>query len=144
VFDTVGSGNRDNAYRLISALSSSDYKTVYSVIDETFMKSADISVFWQEIIDAYRDVMVVKSVDSAKEYLDLTELEYEGLVKIAREFSMAKLSYHTSILEAAMADMQRAVNSKRSIAEIALTRMCDAKLSASPEALAVRLEEMER
>ena len=40
--------------------------------------------------------------------------------------------------------MQRAQNSKRSIAEIALTRMCDAKASSSPEALALRIEELER
>ena len=57
---------------------------------------------------------------------------------------MAKLSYHVSLLEGAMADMQRAVNSKRSIAEIALTRMCDPKLSASAESMAVRIEELEK
>ncbi len=144
VFDTVGSGNRDNAYKLIGALAASDFKTVYSIIDDTFMKSADISVFWQEIIDAYRDVMVVKSTDMAKDYLDLTELEYSALLKLSSEFTMAKLSYHASLLEDAMADMQRAVNSKRSIAEIALTRMCDPKLSSSPESLALRVEELER
>ena len=144
VFDTVGSGNRDNAYKLIGALAVSDFKTVYSVIDDTFMKSADISVFWQEIIDAYRDVMVVKSTDGAKDYLDLTELEYTALLKLADAFTMAKLSYHASLLEAAMADMQRALNSKRSIAEIALTRMCDPKLSQSAESLTLRVEELER
>ena len=108
------------------------------------MKSADISVFWQELIDAYRDVMVVKSIDSAREYLDLTEQEYEGLVTLSSKLTMARLSYHTTILEAAMADMQRAVNSKRSIAEIALTRMCDLKLSATTEALVARVEALER
>ena len=144
VFDTVGSGNRDNAYKLIGALAESDFKTVYSVIDDTFMKSADISVFWQEIIDAYRDVMVVKSTDGAKDYLDLTELEYAALLKLSDAFTMAKLSYHASLLEAAMADMQRAQNSKRSIAEIALTRMCDPKLSQSAESLMLRVEELER
>ncbi|MBR5140822.1 MAG: hypothetical protein IKV16_07185, partial [Clostridia bacterium] len=46
--------------------------------------------------------------------------------------------------EAALADMQRATNSKRSIAEIALTRMCDAKTVATAEALAVRVEELEK
>ena len=144
VFDTVGSGNRDNAYKLIEALADSDFRTVYSVINDTFMKSADISVFWQEIIDAYRDVMVVKSTDGARDYLDLTELEYSALLKLSGRFSMAKLSYHASLLESAMADMQRAVNSKRSIAEIALTRMCDPKLSATPESLTLRVEELER
>lgn len=144
VFSTVGSGNRDSAYKLIYALSRSDFSTVYEIIAEIVMKSGDISVFWQELIDSYRDIMVVKNTDKAKSYLDLTDVEYAALLKIAERFTMAKLTYHVSILEDAMADMQRAFNSKRSIAEIALTRMCDASLSVSPEALAVRIEELEK
>ena len=144
VFATVGSGNRDNAYKLIYAASRSDFSTVYEIIADIVMKSGDISVFWQELIDSYRDIMVVKNSDKAKSYLDLTDVEYAALLKLADAFSMAKLTYHVSILEDAMADMQRAFNSKRSIAEIALTRMCDSSLAATPEALALRIEELEK
>ena len=144
VFETVGTGNRDSSYRLIEAILKQDYTAVYSTVNEVVMNSADISVFWQEIIDSYRDIMVVKNTERAKDYLDLTEVEYEALTKLAKEFTPARLAYHVSLLEGAMADMQRAFNSKRSIAEIALTRMCDAKSSASPEALALRVDELER
>ena len=144
VFDTVGSGNRDNSYKLIEAILKQDYTAVYATVNEVVMNSADISVFWQEIIDSYRDIMVVKNTERAKDYLDLTEVEYEALVKLASEFTPARLAYHVSLLEGAMADMQRAFNSKRSIAEIALTRMCDAKSSMSAEALALRVDELER
>ena len=57
---------------------------------------------------------------------------------------MAKLSYHTSMLESALADMQRAINAKRAIAEITLTRMCDTRLSESHESLLLRVEELEK
>lgn len=144
VFETVGTGNRDNSYRLIEAILKQDYTAVYSTVNEVVMNSADISVFWQEIIDSYRDIMVVKNTERAKDYLDLTEVEYETLTKLAGEFTPSRLAYHVSLLESAMADMQRAFNSKRSIAEIALTRMCDAKSSVSPEALALRVDELER
>ena len=144
VFETVGSGNRDNSYKLIEAILRQDYSSVYATVNEVVMNSADISVFWQEIIDSYRDIMVVKNTERAKDYLDLTEVEYETLVKLSKEFTPARLAYHVSLLEGAMADMQRAFNSKRSIAEIALTRMCDAKSSMSPEALALRVDELER
>lgn len=144
VFDTVGAGNRDGAYKLIEAILRRDYTAVYDTVNEVVMNSADVSVFWQEIIDSYRDIMVVKNTERAKDYLDLTEVEYESLVKLAAQFTPARLSYHVSILEDAMADMQRAFNAKRSIAEIALTRMCDAKTSVSAEALAERVDELER
>ena len=144
VFETVGGGNKENAYKLVEAISTSDYSTVYSIVDDVVMVSGDLSVFWQELIDSYRDIMVVKNSPKAKEYLDLTETEYKKLCEIAEKLSMAKLSYHVSLLEGAMADMQRAFNSKRSIAEIALTRMCDSRSSATVEALAERVEELER
>lgn len=144
VFATVGSGNRESAYKIIEAVGKSDFETVYAVIDDIVMKSGDLSVFWQEIIDSYRDIMVVKNSERAKKYLDLTDMEYSRLQNIAKEYSMTKLSYHVTLLEGAIADMQRAFNSKRSIAEITLTRMCDARLSGLDEALLVRLEELEK
>lgn len=144
VFDTVGSGNRDGAYKLIRAILDRDFTAVYSTVAEVVEKSGDISVFWQEIIDSYRDIMVVKNTDRAKDYLDLTDSEYNALAALAADFTPSRLAYHTSILEGAMADMQRAFNAKRSIAEIALTRMCDAKTAVTPEALALRIDELER
>lgn len=144
VFSVVGSGNRERAYNLIEAIMASNYSAVYSTINEVVMNSGDMSVFWQEIIDSYRDVMVVKNSPKAKEYLDLTDNEYTRLSKISESVTPARLSYHISILENALSDMQRAFNSKRSIAEIALTRMCDAKTAVSVEALALRVEELEK
>ena len=144
VASTIGTGDRSAVYKLIRAACKADYNTVYGVIGDIVMGSGDISVFWQEIIDSYRDIMVVKNTDKAKSYLDLTDVEYDTLKSIASEFTMARLSYHTTLLEAAIADMQRATNSKRSIAEITLTRMCDQKLVVSTEALALRVEELEK
>ncbi len=144
VAEKIGSGDRSVAYKLIDAVGRTDYSAVYSLIADVVMSSGDISVFWQELIDSYRDMMVVKNARDARSYLDLTDMEYEMLKKTSEAFSMARLAYHTTLLEAALADMQRALNSKRSIAEIALTRMCDARTAATPEALAVRIEELEK
>ncbi len=144
VFSTVGGGNKDSAYKLVRAILAADYTTVYNTVNEIVMKSGDMSVFWQELIDSYRDIMVVKNSERAREFLDLTEAEYAELLPLARELTPARLIYHVSLLEGAMADMQRAFNSKRSIAEIALTRMCDARTAITAEALALRVDELEK
>ena len=144
VSSTIGTGDRQEAYKIIEALGKSDYDTVYRVIRDVTMSSGDISVFWQEIIDSYRDVMVVKNARQARDYLDLTDVEFATLKRIAEVFTMPRLIYHTTVLESAMTDMQRATNSKRSVAEIALTRMCDPRLVASAESLALRVEELEK
>jgi DNA polymerase III gamma/tau subunit len=101
VASTIGSGDRAMVYKLVEALGKSDYDTVYTVIRDTVMKSGDISVFWQELIDSYRDLMVVKNSSNAKSYLDLTDVEYKNLVNIASLFTMPHLAYHASLLESA-------------------------------------------
>ncbi len=144
VFTTVGTGSRDTVYGLIKAIKDKNYDVIYSTAYGIVMNSGDISVFWQELIDSYRDIMVVKNTDKAKEYLDLTDSEYEFLSELARSFTPSMLAYHVSILESALADMQRSFNAKRSVAEIALTRMCDARSSVTLESLCARIEELER
>ena len=144
VFRTVGRGSRQGAYSIMNKLLSSDLTSVYSSLSEVIAKGSDISVFWGELIDAYRDLLVVKTSKSAKTYLDLTDTEYDQLQKLAESFTMPKLLYHTSVLEDTVSDLQRAREAKRSIAEIALAKMCSPKLECSKEALLLRIEELER
>jgi len=128
----------------MNKLLSSDLTSVYNALSEVIAKGSDISVFWSELIDAYRDLLVVKTSKSAKTYLDLTDSEYDRLRKLSDSFSMPKLLYHTSVLEDTVSDLQRAREAKRSIAEIALAKMCSPKLECSKEALLLRIEELER
>ena len=144
VYDTVGRGNRSSVYNLIENIIDSEYSKVYKAIANVVMIGSDLSVFWQELLDAYRDVMVVKSTQDAKNYLDLTDVEYDQLVALSSKAGMTKILYHTSVLEQTLADLQRARESKRSVAEIALTKMCDAKLASSAESLLLRIEELEQ
>ncbi len=144
VYETVGRGNRSSSYSLIESIINSDYSGVYRAVANTVMIGSDLTVFWQELLDAYRDLMVVKSAQDAKNYLDLTDFEYTQLSALATKVTMAKLIYHSSVLESTLADLQRARESKRSVAEIALTRMCDARLGAGPEAMLDRIEELEK
>lgn len=143
VFETVGRGNRSSVYGLIESVLACDYSAVYEAVANIVMLGSDLSVFWQELLDAYRDIMVVKSTSDSKKYLDLTDAEFQKLSKLASMFTMAKLLYHTSVLESTLGSLQRARESKRSVAEIALTRMCDPRLEASAESLILRIEELE-
>lgn len=144
VYETVGRGNRASSYSLIEKIVESDYSGIYQAVANTVMIGSDLTVFWQELLDAYRDLMVVKSTQDAKNYLDLTDVEYAQLSALAAKATMAKLIYHTSVLESTLADLQRARESKRSVAEIALTRMCDAKLGSGVEAMLQRIEDLEQ
>ncbi len=144
VASTAGGGSRNASYEMLRAISASDYNSIYSIIDRISMSSADLSVYFGELLDAYRDLMVTKTYSDARAYLDLTEQEFSELSELASGMTLSRMYYHSSLLQDAFAEMQRGTASKRSLAEITLTRMCDPHLSQNPEALAVRIEELEK
>ena len=139
----LGVGSRGAMFELVRAVIEKNYNAIYDKIASMVMESKDLTVFWQELIDTYRDMMVVKTCKDAKEYLDLTESEYESLKALSSCFKMETLVYHTKLLEEALYGMQRVGFTKRSTAEITLTRMCEPHLSTSSEALLARLGKLE-
>ncbi len=144
VFSTCGAGDKESIYRLVEAVQQKDYDTLYGKIHELVMSSRDISVFWQDLIDCYRDMMVLKTAKNGASYLDLTDSEAERLSALAASLRMEQMVYHTRVLEDALSAMLRSPLSRRSLAELALTRLCEPQLSTSPESLVLRISELER
>ncbi len=141
---TCGSGNKEQIYSVIEAVLGKDYPSVYRAVHEVFSSSKDITVFWQELLNAYRDMMVMKSDGRGAEYLELTEGEAKRLKELSSKISLETMLYHTEILEDAAGKMLRPGVSRRSTAELALTRLSEPKLSTGNEALLARIAELER
>lgn len=142
VEEIAGTGGRDSILRILNAVCDRDYDVIFDEISKMFMSSRDISVFWQDMIAFYRDMLVVKTTKNAREYLDLTEKQYEELVEIAGRFSAEALISHAKLLDTSLDSMRRA-SSKRLIAEMTLIRMCDERFASSNEALLSRISALE-
>ena len=140
----LGVGGRETPAQVVDALVCRDYPALYRLVDELVKSSQDLSVFWNELTEYYRDLVVVKTIGDAREYLDLTEGEQSSLSDRAARIPLAKMLYHSKILEETAESLRRAGQGKRSIAELALVRMCEPKLSSSPESLVARIDELEK
>lgn len=143
VSETVGLGGRERLLDVVRAIAEKDYEKIFEAVDETVRSSRDISVFWQELISVYRDLLIVKNSREPARYLDLTDSETESLTSLARLFSAEVLSYHTEMLSDALVTMMKANAVRRIVAEMTLIRMCDAKLSDSSESLLARISALE-
>ncbi len=143
VTDTIGSTGRDGMVRVTGAIAGRDYDTLFAVIDDMVRSSRDLSIFWQELMVFYRDMLVIKATRHAAKYLDLTDSEQAVLVASAEKFTKETLLYHTKLLEDALFAMQKAYTVKRTVAEITLVRMCDPALDTSTEALVSRISRLE-
>ena len=143
VNNTLGVGGRDNAERVVRAISKANFDVVFETVDEVVSSSKDITVFWQDIISFYRDMLVVRTTSAAKKYLDLTEDEYEKLSKVASLFTKETLLHHCRILDETAFAMLKTGASKRTIAEMALIRMCDNSLDDKTDAILSRISKLE-
>ena len=143
VTDTIGTMGREGMCRIVTAIADRDFDTLFAAVDGMVRSSKDLSVFWQELIAYYRDMLVVRTTRAAASYLDLTDAELSALQIIAARFTKETMLYHLSLMEDALFAMQRAFAIKRTVAEVTLTRMCDPALDTSPEAMLARLSHLE-
>jgi len=143
VTDVVGITGRDAMLRTVRAVADRDYDTLFAQIDEVVRSSKDLSVFWQDLISLYRDLLILKTTKNANAYLDLTDHEREQLLSVSELFRKETLMYHCKLLEDALFAMQKANAVKRIVAEMTLVRMCDEALDTSAEAMLSRIAQLE-
>ena len=143
VSETLGSGGRDNIISVVSAIAKGNFDAIFSVVNDVMASSKDISVFWQELISYFRDMLVMKTTASADKYLDLTENESEQIRRSCELFTKQTLIWHCKILDEAFYSMQKAGDSKRVIAEMALIKMSDPMLDTSIDSLLSRISKLE-
>lgn len=140
---TVGCGGRNEMIRVCDAICRRDHETLFGVIDDVVRSSRDITVFWQELISLYRDLLIIKTARNAGDYLDLTDSEMREMQSLAEKISREQLLYHCNLLEDALFSMQKANAVRRIVAELTLVKMCDASLSSSTDALLARISALE-
>ena len=143
VNETLGSGGREGTENTIRAIAAGDFEVVFSAVDSVVRSSKDISVFWQELIGYYRDMLVMKTTKNADKYLDLTEVEAESLKEMASLFTKETILWHCRVLDDTLYTLQKAGASKRTVAEMALVKMCNSNLDTSADAILSRLSKLE-
>ena len=143
VNETVGTGGREDMMRMVRAISARSYEVLLDEIAAVAASARDISVYWQDLIALYRDMLVFKTTASASKYLDLTDHEQQQLSAVAAGFTKEQLLYHSKLLDEALFAMQKSNALKRTVAEMTLIRMCDETLDTSTEALLSRISKLE-
>jgi len=146
VSDAVGFSGRGPMSGCVRAITAHNCDALFKLIADTDASARDIAVFWQELVGYYRDMLVMKTAgkESAVKYLDLTDSEAEMIYNDANAFSKETLSFHSKLLDEAYAAMQRPGANRRTVAELALVRLSDEKLSTSTDALLARIEALEQ
>lgn len=144
VREVTGGSSREQLASTVAAIADHNTSALFAIVDEVVTSSRDITVFWQDLIAFYRDILVMLSTPDAARYLDLTAAERDQLAGLAARFDRETILSHTRHLESALYTMQRSGSIKRMCAELALLRLCDPRLDTTGEALLERVADLER
>ena len=145
VTEISGVADKSTVYAAIDAVIRADVGEIFALVAKLYQSSMDISVFWNELIAAYRDILVVKCAPGAVSVLDATDAELTRLGYFAGAMSVDTIIYHTKMLDDGLAAMGggRTTQARRLTAELTLVRMTNPQLSPSYEALADRVSRLE-
>jgi len=143
VNDIVGISGRGTLENLVNAIADKNFDVIFDEIDAVVKSSKDISVFWQNLMSFYRDMLVMRTSSNAAKYLDLTDNEQKQLARTAARFSRETILSHCKLLEGALFAIQKVNSVKRTVAELTLIKMCDETLVATNENLLSRLSKLE-
>ena len=84
-----------------------DYPGMFRIVADVVSSARDLTVFWQDLINLYRDVLMVKTAPSVVPTLDLSPAETEELQSLAARLTRERLLYHSRLLENAFSAMSR-------------------------------------
>ena len=143
VEESVGLSGRGAMLSTVEAVANKNYDTLFTQIADIVRSSKDISVFLQDLIAVYRDMLVIKTTKNAVSYLDLTDHEMMQLKEAADRFRKETLLFHCKLLEDAFFATQKNNSVKRVVVEMTLVRMCDEALDTSSEAMLSRIAQLE-
>ncbi len=143
VRECAGISGRENIINTVKAIATKDWDTLFSVISDLVASSMNISVFWQDLIAFYRDMMLAKATKNALSNYELTEDEIAETKECASLLTLETIMYHSRLLDKALGEMQSKTCDQRICAELTLVRMSEGRLATDTEALLSRISELE-
>lgn len=142
VFRCAGMIGHEYIYDICDMIANKDTSSVLTKIDDVYNESADVSRICDELINHYRDLMIVSCSKDAQSILKIMPGEYSRLSKQVEKISKTDIFYSLSVLQDTMVKMSKSA-SKRLEFEMALLKLCVPEAASTSEALTARIEALE-
>lgn len=118
------------------AVAGRDVAQALSALDEIYRSSRDIAVFWRELIEFFRDMLLFRA---SRGNFPCNEKAAE----VSAQFSVPRLLYILDTFCRTEGDMNRLPQNAKLYAEMAAVRVCDGTLDTGLSSLAARVDAIE-
>lgn len=141
---SLGVVGNETVLRLLLQIADRNAKAALETISDSYGSSKDPAVLCSELGNMFRDLLIMKYASgSVSALIDEGADVIETLRNVEDKFSPERLLYCTEIVENAVSKLAKSGLSRRTVLEIMVMRLCDSRLSSSPEAMLERISALE-
>ncbi len=142
VCSVAGMTGRDHLFDLASSVNEKNSARALELISDLHGKSCDMERLCSDMINHFRNLMIVKTVRSAETLLVCTADELQQYKDQSGRFTLENILYCISLLQDTMANIKRGVN-RRTEMEMTFIKLSTPSLTADSENLLRRIADIE-
>lgn len=143
VSEVAGLAGREALYRLSDAVLARDSSAAVEELAQLHENSYDMERLCVEMINHFRNFMMVKTVKKSRELIICTDDEYKHIEASAGQFTLAQIFRGLDLFQSTLVKIKGGATPRIEM-EMAFIRLCEPKLEADSDAFNQRLSALER
>lgn len=142
VCEVAGMTGKDHLFSLADSAAENNSGKALETVNELHGNSCDMERLCSDLINHFRNLMIVKTVKNSGDILVCTADEARQYKEQSGKFTLENILYCISLLQESMANIKKGV-SRRIEMEMAMIKICSPSLSSDNEALLRRISDLE-
>lgn len=143
VSEVAGLAGRDAMYQLSNCIANRDSSSAMSIISELYQNSYDMERLCVEMINHFRNFLVVKTVRKSRELIICTDDEFESIQNSAKDFNVEGIVNALDLFQNTLVTIKGGANARIEV-EMAFVKLCEPKLEENMASVLDRLAVVER
>lgn len=143
VSEVAGLAGREALYRLSDAVLARDSSAAVEELAQLHENSYDMERLCVEMINHFRNFMMVKTVKKSRELIICTDDEYKHIEESAGQFTLAQILRGLDLFQSTLVKIKGSATPRIEM-EMAFVRLCEPKLETDSDAINQRLSALER
>lgn len=143
VSQVAGLAGREALHKFTDCISLKDSAAAMELVAELYQNSYDMERLCVEMINHFRNFLIVKTVKKSRELIVCTDDEYHSTVDGAKKFTLENIIYALDLFQDTLTKIKSGANSRIEM-EMSFIKLCQPKLDTSQDALLDRISQLER
>lgn len=142
VSEVAGIAGREALYELSQAVAAKNSGAALDIIARLHANSYDMERLCVEMINHYRNFLIVKTVNKNRGLIICTDDEYNSIVTGAQDYTLPQVINALDLFQDTLVKIKGGANSRIEM-EMSFIKLCEPKLDSSVESILSRLSQVE-